>query len=511
MAAVSLYPFEWLGKSRASLPKVKTGCISCKKRHVKCDEGKPICKRCQKGNRSCVYQSQQTTVPKEASLQIRLHYPSPRPPPIKKTFSFEAERCGFESFQQIPAEVLGGGLGWRDWGNIVLQNSDNDPALRHAVIALGIMHEEALRNLSAVSTTVNRQLLPMAYKQYQEAIKRLRSQLQNESTRSVEANILACMVLIVFDFMQGDYRAAGVHLAGGVAMLRRYLRHRSSSEALIARISTPWRTSLERSGISPTEGSLGARLLLSYGYLDFWASCWMDGLPALPEVSVLEGLAVRRPPRPDTELNTSFQTFAPLENRIREFLRSARGLMYPHGQQVPPTDSRRLLPYQSSSFTFSQMKMTLKSLLADWHENYQRVCTTYICHEPRELQAIDCVAVNHKKIETMLEAAQGDGTVEYQASAPAFREVLRLSRKVFEADGFPLTSPYYAKSPFSFTIGIIHPLYITAMNCDDLSVCQEAIDMLSSRHWKEGAWDSFMMANIAREQLSARRYISAPH
>jgi hypothetical protein len=41
-----------LGKSmdqrrkRASKPKVRTGCISCKRRHVKCDEGKPTCVRC---------------------------------------------------------------------------------------------------------------------------------------------------------------------------------------------------------------------------------------------------------------------------------------------------------------------------------------------------------------------------------------------------------------------------------------------------------------------------------
>ena len=275
MAAFSLYPYEWLGKSRASLPKVKTGCVTCKKRRVKCDEVKPICNRCQKGSRACVYQSQQTVIPKDTYLQIRLCYSAPRSLPAKNYFSSEAERCGFDSFRQIPAGVLGGGLGWPDWGSIVLQNSENDPALRHAVIALGAMHWDTLRNFG-ISTTDDQQLLPLAYEQYHQAIKSLRSQLQHERGTSVEANILSCMVLIVFDFMQGNYRAAGIHLSGGVALLRRYLAQHSSSEALITRISTPWRTSLERSGMLPTGGSFVARLLLSFGYMDFWASCWMD-------------------------------------------------------------------------------------------------------------------------------------------------------------------------------------------------------------------------------------------
>ena len=99
--------------------------------------------------------------------------------------------------------------------------------------------------------------------------------------------MLACMLLVAFDFMQGDYRAGAVHLSGGVAMLRSYLKQYSSTEALVVHISTPWRTSLDRSGVPPTEGSFGARLLLSYGHIDFWGFSRMDGLLVLPEVLVL--------------------------------------------------------------------------------------------------------------------------------------------------------------------------------------------------------------------------------
>jgi hypothetical protein len=38
-----------------SKPKrVRTGCLTCRQRHLKCDEGKPICQNCRKSNRTCV-------------------------------------------------------------------------------------------------------------------------------------------------------------------------------------------------------------------------------------------------------------------------------------------------------------------------------------------------------------------------------------------------------------------------------------------------------------------------
>ncbi|KAJ4153772.1 hypothetical protein LMH87_010245 [Akanthomyces muscarius] len=38
---------------RAKYPKVRTGCVSCKRRHVKCDEAKPNCNRCLKLSGVC--------------------------------------------------------------------------------------------------------------------------------------------------------------------------------------------------------------------------------------------------------------------------------------------------------------------------------------------------------------------------------------------------------------------------------------------------------------------------
>jgi hypothetical protein len=47
--------------------RVRTGCLACRHRHLKCDETQPICRGCQKASRECVYPHRQ----EEAASQRR--------------------------------------------------------------------------------------------------------------------------------------------------------------------------------------------------------------------------------------------------------------------------------------------------------------------------------------------------------------------------------------------------------------------------------------------------------
>lgn len=38
--------------------RVRTGCLACRQRHLKCDETQPICRACQKASRDCIYPQQ---------------------------------------------------------------------------------------------------------------------------------------------------------------------------------------------------------------------------------------------------------------------------------------------------------------------------------------------------------------------------------------------------------------------------------------------------------------------
>lgn len=40
-------------RARLARKRTKTGCLTCRRRRIKCDEGKPICRNCQKSRRQC--------------------------------------------------------------------------------------------------------------------------------------------------------------------------------------------------------------------------------------------------------------------------------------------------------------------------------------------------------------------------------------------------------------------------------------------------------------------------
>lgn len=42
-----------VSKPATKSKRVRTGCLTCRERHLKCDEAAPVCLNCRKGNRNC--------------------------------------------------------------------------------------------------------------------------------------------------------------------------------------------------------------------------------------------------------------------------------------------------------------------------------------------------------------------------------------------------------------------------------------------------------------------------
>ncbi|KAI0896816.1 hypothetical protein F4806DRAFT_463028 [Annulohypoxylon nitens] len=169
-------------RKRASRPKVRTGCITCKIRRVKCDETKPACTRCTSTGRKCDgYEGAAPPRPRK----------SPSAPPSSTSFSSststsnsafplssghrlpdpyrhsnftagsahrnlrplaadiegtEQERQFFHRFRRaaeaglaMHASSLGAGF----WRRLVPLVGQSDAAVRHALIALGAAHQSA--------------------------------------------------------------------------------------------------------------------------------------------------------------------------------------------------------------------------------------------------------------------------------------------------------------------------------------------------------------------------------
>ena len=59
-------------------------------------------------------------------------------------------------------------------------------------------------------------------------------------------------------------------------------------------------------------------------------------------------------------------------------------------------------------------------------------------------------------------------------------------------------------SILAFAVGAIQPLFLVATKCEDVGMRMEAVKMLEEQPWREGAWDSVVMAGIARRRERER-------
>lgn len=87
--------------------RTRSGCFTCRSRRIKCDEGRPICERCRKGSRDCVYPSATTSSSKSgprSSAKSR----GPRPPSRGSESSGKADPEESSPLEPIPDEETEG-------------------------------------------------------------------------------------------------------------------------------------------------------------------------------------------------------------------------------------------------------------------------------------------------------------------------------------------------------------------------------------------------------------------
>ncbi|KID99250.1 C6 zinc finger domain protein, partial [Metarhizium majus ARSEF 297] len=124
--------------ARKGVPKVRTGCLTCKKRKVKCDETRPACNRCTSTGRTC--DGYMPPPPGCMSWDRLLSAPVPASPsPCPEADDLELRGLAF--YQQIVAPALCGPLDSSFWTKLVAQMVHAEPATRHAVLAISWLYE----------------------------------------------------------------------------------------------------------------------------------------------------------------------------------------------------------------------------------------------------------------------------------------------------------------------------------------------------------------------------------
>ncbi|KAJ3472714.1 hypothetical protein NLG97_g10769 [Lecanicillium saksenae] len=138
-------------RQRKWAPRVRTGCVSCRQRRIKCDEKKPACDNCTSKGRKCEGYEAWLVTWQPAQAAAAAAVPTPQPSPIKTPFPNipEAqERQLFYLFRRHFVVDVSAVFPSDFWRRGALLACQEYPAAWHAALAIGAMYRSEQRSAS---------------------------------------------------------------------------------------------------------------------------------------------------------------------------------------------------------------------------------------------------------------------------------------------------------------------------------------------------------------------------
>jgi hypothetical protein len=103
----------------------------------------------------------------------------------------ELERRSFDFFCKRTVRILGGVFDPTFWTRLVLQATHHEPAIRHAVVALGALHESSEHSRDESSM--------FALQQYTKAIGCLVEPIQGKKKQATDVALMTCVLFVCFE------------------------------------------------------------------------------------------------------------------------------------------------------------------------------------------------------------------------------------------------------------------------------------------------------------------------
>ncbi|KAK4946759.1 hypothetical protein LTR10_014261 [Elasticomyces elasticus] len=450
-------------RKRAFLPKVKTGCRTCKIRKVKCDECKPECNRCLSTGRKCDGYEPASRTPSPGSSSSLQTQPD--------MFTSQAERRSFDFFQARACQTLGGYFHLQFWSREVMQSAMHYPPIRHLVIALGAAYEgfesETSGSPGAGEPSASKHL---ALQQANQSIRLMNDLFQTASTSgpSLENTSSILMASILFTYiasLQG-------HLSQAIEHVRAGLRVLEESEASLLEQSSS-------SSIYPVPlHQLRSILISVYGQVrciinDEALTKWnRDHL-----VSELEPVTLF------ASIPEAHDYVERLHHNMLAYLQSVDFHPATTPAEHAAYDKRRHDLFRALGQGRDALEI-LQTVSPERHQQESGITVLRIY-----LTLVEMRLSLHALRPDEREAA-------FDHLEPYLERILGDCEAVVEADRANQTS-----SSCCSGLGIVLPLHTVAARCRNPKVRRKALDLLLSGTRRECLWDAGMTANIVRKTL----------
>lgn len=426
-------------RTRESASKVRTGCSTCKARRVKCDEAKPICRRCAIGSRSCVYNTVRAT-PSRNVITIYL-------PPAQSQPVFCSNYRGLDFFHHNLAAELDGKFDSKFWGKLVLQLSHSEPAVRHAVSAISIIYQDVESSLRHPTGCVNANL--KAHQEWNTAVRSLSVRIQ-EHPNSNLVPLVCCLLFTCIELLRGNLHSSLFHVENGFNILAALRHNNDVSLHVGSNIASNDRKAIEDHIV-----------------------------PVFLRLNVLCSLAGRMTPQ--------MYSSTAKQDTPQKDLTDSRRRLYEVSDTCLRFIGKATLKAAAFQIDIEDLieQVKLQTRLDAWREQLdellQRVQTA---GSQANQDALNILLVHFKVIYIWIRVCTTAGETAPDSYHSDFEELLQSAELIAKPDT-GLVTP----QPLSFDVQILGPLYYTALKCRHPIIRRRALKMLQSAPRREGLWN----------------------
>ncbi|TEA11438.1 putative methyltransferase tdiE [Colletotrichum sidae] len=370
-------------------------------RKVKCDEAKPKCVRCTSSGRQCAgYEP----TPDHGLAWYR---------PQQLTAHDQREGRAFQFFSHMVGPVLSGPTDPYFWTHLVVQFSHFEPAVRHAVLAISALYEDFH---DGARVTRQKRGNAFALSHYSAAIERVKR------ARDEQLVLLACILFVCVEYLQGDVEAALRHCKHGILILNKVGCSTWARDYLLPIFRRLSFISFFM-GVKPADDVLVPGLV---GFDVPLPPRFRSVAEAQNAIDHLTMCAIETVVRGDGDGAAGRE---PLDTRLQEFMAKVGEL----DATIPPEESAK--------------KMS--------------ICAMMIKTEMARIQVA---------------TIDGDSEMRYDEWADSYRNIVALARRAAELQA--ASPPDRPRASFTFEQGFLSMMGFVSIKCRDLRTRLEALDLM---------------------------------
>ncbi|KAI9711512.1 MAG: hypothetical protein M1820_002075 [Bogoriella megaspora] len=451
-------------RPRVGHKKVRTGCVTCKCIDTgrKCEGYLPPQKRRHFGI------DRDETPPSEASekepLLVSRQLNSPLGSPAQKRY--------LEFYQISMASKMSGYFDSGFWNRLILQLSHTEPCINHAITALSSMHEQ-FEASSRSSPPYSAKGDELTLQSYNAAIKSLSVKL-NSDAQSVTVPLVACLLFVCIEFMRRDIDAAMRHIHSGCAILRTRTESRGEQ----------WRISRSHESADATPGEVIEETVMSI----FQRLRLLCGLFFNPVQLKHSGSAENSDG--DAFLGPYFSNFSEARDTLMAAIAPALDLVRITGPVK--YDPAPIARYQTEQSVIIAGLNQWRGNFEAWYRNLELQGLTQ-----DERTIADLLRLQHGAALIHVSTCLNVNETAYDDYIPMFQEMVNLGASVLAANANSLEH----NSAFSFEMGTIPPLVLTAVKCRHPTIRRRALSLLIDRPRREGLWDAYRAGRAAERAV----------